>query len=132
MFTDIAVRLRSLFRRTTVEMELDDELRFHFEQQVEKYVKSGLSHEKALRRARLEFGTLDNVKEECRDARGVSLIETLVYKTHTTGCACCARIPDSQRSPYLLSRSASVPTPRFFPSSTPYYFSHSHFPRRAG
>ena len=82
MFTDIAVRLRSLFRRTTVEMELDDELRFHFEQQVEKYVKSGLSHEKALRRARLEFGTLDNVKEECRDARGVSLIETLVQDSH--------------------------------------------------
>jgi putative ABC transport system permease protein len=76
-FSDLFIRLRSLFRRTAVEGELDAELRFHFDHQVEKYVGSGLSREKALRRARLEFGALDNVKEECRDARGVSFLETL-------------------------------------------------------
>ena len=36
MLSDIIFRLRSLLRRKTVEAELDSELRFHFEQQVEK------------------------------------------------------------------------------------------------
>jgi hypothetical protein len=36
MLSEIFFRLRSLFRRNTVEAEVDDELRFHFEQQVEK------------------------------------------------------------------------------------------------
>ena len=34
MLSDLVFRLRALFRRNTVEAELDDELRFHFEQQV--------------------------------------------------------------------------------------------------
>jgi predicted permease len=59
-----------------MEAELDDELRAHLEQQVEKYVRSGVPLEEAKRRARLEFGGLDQVKEECRDARGVKAIET--------------------------------------------------------
>ncbi len=59
-----------------MEAELDQELRAHFEHQVEKYVGSGMPREEAARRARLEFGGLDQVKEECRDARGVNFIET--------------------------------------------------------
>jgi putative ABC transport system permease protein len=77
MFGDLLIRLRALFRRNAVEAELDDELRFHFDKQVEKYVNSGLSREKALRRARLDFGSLDQVKEECHDARGVLPLDTL-------------------------------------------------------
>src|SRR5580704_15434684 len=37
-----------------------------------------MSREEALRRARLEFGGYEQLKEECRDARGVSLIETIL------------------------------------------------------
>jgi len=73
---DLLYRLRSLFRHESMEVELDAELRTHLEHQVEKYVQSGLPLEEAKRRARLEFGGLDQVKEECRDARGVNLIET--------------------------------------------------------
>jgi predicted permease len=76
MLGDLLIRLRALFRRDTVEGELDDELRFHFEQQVEKYVQSGLPRQEAIRRARLGFGGADQIKEECRDARGVSFLET--------------------------------------------------------
>ena len=76
MLGDLLIRLRALFRRDTVEGELDDELRFHFEQQVEKYVQSGMPRQEARRRARLEFGGADQIKEECRDARGVSFLET--------------------------------------------------------
>ncbi|HKW63263.1 MAG TPA: ABC transporter permease [Candidatus Acidoferrum sp.] len=76
MFSDLWIRARALFRRKSVETELDDELRFHLERQVEKYVLSGLSREEAQRRARVEFGGYEQVKEEYRDARGVSPIET--------------------------------------------------------
>jgi len=43
MFNDLLFRLRSLLRRSRVEGEMDEELRFHFEHEVEKYVASGLS-----------------------------------------------------------------------------------------
>jgi len=77
VFKDLRVRLRALFRRKSVEAELDDELRFHLDQQVEKYVRGGLSREEAQRRTRVEFGGYEQVKEEYRDASGVSGIETL-------------------------------------------------------
>jgi putative ABC transport system permease protein len=79
MLSDLWIRVRALLRRGKVESELDDELRFHLERQVEKYVQSGLSREEAQRRARMEFGGYEQVKEEYRDARGVSPIETLTH-----------------------------------------------------
>jgi putative ABC transport system permease protein len=81
MLTDVWIRIRALVRRAAVEGELDDELRFHFEQQVEKYIRAGMGREQARRRARMEFGGFDQVKEECRDARGVRLLETLAQDT---------------------------------------------------
>jgi putative ABC transport system permease protein len=77
MLSDLIFRWRSLWRRSTAETELDQEMRFHLEQQVEKYVRGGMTREQALRRARAEFGGVEQVKEECRDARGVQLMETL-------------------------------------------------------
>jgi predicted permease len=77
MLSDLFFRLRSLLRRRAVEGELDEELRFHVEHHVEKYIQSGLTREEAMRRTRLEFGGLDQVKEDCREARGVALVETL-------------------------------------------------------
>jgi predicted permease len=77
MLSDLTFRLRALFRRDAVEAELDDELRAHFEKQVEKYEASGLTREESLRRARLDFGGQEQWKEECRDARGVTFLDTL-------------------------------------------------------
>jgi len=77
VLNDLFFRLRSLFRRDTVEAEADTELRFHFDQQVEKYLKSGLTREEAIRCARLDFGGHEQLKEEIRDSRGVNLLETL-------------------------------------------------------
>jgi len=78
MMTDVWMRLRSIFRREAVEGELDDELRFHLERQIEKHVRQGLPRQEAERLARLELGGFEQVKEECRDARGVRVLETLV------------------------------------------------------
>ncbi|HKO04401.1 MAG TPA: ABC transporter permease [Candidatus Acidoferrales bacterium] len=78
MFSDLMIRLRSLFRRASVEREMNDELRFHVERQTEKLAASGMNREEAARRARIELGGLEQVKEECREARGVSLLESLL------------------------------------------------------
>jgi predicted permease len=92
VFNDLFFRLRSLFRRDSVESEADAELRFHFEHQVEKLLKSGLTREEATRRARLEFGGHEQLKEEIRDARGVNLIETL-FQDIRYGLRILARTP---------------------------------------
>ena len=78
MLSDMLYRLRALLRHRSLEGELDDELRFHFEHQVEKLVRTGLDRTEANRRARLTFGGIEQVKEECRDARGVVFLETLL------------------------------------------------------
>jgi putative ABC transport system permease protein len=78
LISDLVYRLRALFRRSSMESDLDNELRAHFDRQVEKLVASGLALEEARRRARLELGGIEQVKEDCRDARGVSFIETTV------------------------------------------------------
>ena len=61
--------LRRLLHKSRAEENLDKELRFHLEQQVAAYVAAGITPEEARRRARLEFGGLERVKEEVRDAR---------------------------------------------------------------
>jgi predicted permease len=77
MLNDLLFRFRSLLRRSTVEKELDEELRFHLEQQVQKHVRSGLTREQAVRRSRLEFGGTEQVREDCREARGIAFIDVL-------------------------------------------------------
>jgi putative ABC transport system permease protein len=78
MLSDLLFRIRVLLRKKTVEQELEQELRFHLEHQHDQYMRRGLSGEEARRRARLAFGGLEQVKEECRQMRGVSFIETSV------------------------------------------------------
>ena len=75
MWNDLRFRLRSLFRREVVETELNEELRFHFDNEVEKYKRSGMSAEEAKRRARLSFGGHEQVKEDIREAHGTSFID---------------------------------------------------------
>jgi len=60
-----------------VESELDDELRFHFDQLVNQHLAAGLPLAESRRRARIEFGGTEQVREECREARGTQFLETL-------------------------------------------------------
>lgn len=82
MSSNLRYRLRALFRRNSMEAELDAELRAHVEQQAEKYVQAGTSPEEAARRARLEFGGVEQVKEECRDSWGVRFGSELAQDLH--------------------------------------------------
>jgi putative ABC transport system permease protein len=69
--------LRAILLRKRMEREMDVELRFHIEALAEDLVRSGVPREEALRRARIEFGGIERAKEECRDARGTSFLESL-------------------------------------------------------
>lgn len=69
--------LRAVMRRSRMEGEMDEELSFHIEAFAEDLVRSGVPQEEALRRARIEFGGVERAKEECREARGVSLFDGL-------------------------------------------------------
>ena len=71
MFTRLRSLVRALTSRGDFEAGLTDELRFHIEQYAEDLVRSGVSPEEARRRARLELGAINTVKEECREARGL-------------------------------------------------------------
>src|SRR5258707_8897358 len=76
--SDIAYRLRALFRRRAGEAELDDELRFHHEREIERHLQAGRTRQEAVRLTRLAFGGLDQVKDSCRQARGIDPLETLL------------------------------------------------------
>lgn len=73
----LLLRLRSLFRHRRLERELDDELRFHLEQQIEENVASGMSPEEARYAARRSIGGLAQIQEQCRDTRRVTWIGDL-------------------------------------------------------
>jgi predicted permease len=72
-------QLRSWFsatlRRSRMESEMDAELRFHIEARAEDLMRAGVSREEAMRRARVEFGGIERIKEEGREARATSLVD---------------------------------------------------------
>jgi hypothetical protein len=78
LHSEFRERLRAFLSREGGERELDEELRFHVEMQAEAYVREGLRPEAARRRAVLEFGGVERVKEQVRDARGLGLLEDTV------------------------------------------------------
>src|SRR5687767_2015010 len=71
-------RLRSLAHRRTVERGLNDEIRFHIDQQTEKLRRAGLDPDEARRQAVLKFGGLQRVKEETLDEVRPALLEDSV------------------------------------------------------
>ncbi|HEX2167834.1 MAG TPA: ADOP family duplicated permease [Longimicrobiales bacterium] len=78
MLSDLKYRLRALFRRSAMERDLEDELRFHLEREVEKHMRAGFTRSEAERRARIEFGGLEQIREETRAVRGVARLEALL------------------------------------------------------
>src|ERR1043166_6841330 len=65
---------RALFRNARLEGEMDDELRFHLEKQIEDNIAGGMTREEARSAALRSFGGVEQIKEECRDARGIRFI----------------------------------------------------------
>ncbi len=74
---DVLRRLRSLGRRTELEDGLDDEIRFHVEQQTEKNRRAGMTPDEARRQALIRFGGVEQVRERTRDEFRAAPIENL-------------------------------------------------------
>jgi predicted permease len=59
-----------LFRTRYMEQQLDRELRFHFDSQVADKIAEGMTPAEARRTTRLEFGGLEQIKQQARESRG--------------------------------------------------------------
>src|SRR5262245_30376740 len=71
-------RLLSLTRRGKLEREMEDEMRFHLEMQIEQNLGVGMSPEEARWTARRQFGNQTWLKEASREMWSLNSIETLM------------------------------------------------------
>jgi putative ABC transport system permease protein len=67
----------ALLRRDRFEKPMADEIRAHLELRVDDLVDRGMPRSRAARQARAEFGSIEAMKEACRQTRGVSLVDGL-------------------------------------------------------
>src|SRR5215471_9472107 len=77
MLNKLRLRFRALFLKSKMEEELDEEVRFHLEREIEENIVRGMSPEEARYAALRSFGGAERVKEESRDVRGILLLEEL-------------------------------------------------------
>jgi putative ABC transport system permease protein len=70
--------LKSVSRKRGMEVELDEELRFHVEREAEENRRRGMGPEEARTEALRRFGGVEKVKEECREADRAVLLETVL------------------------------------------------------
>src|SRR5215470_18681983 len=84
-FYTVPLRLRSLFRHSQVEQELNEELRYHIERQTEELIAKGMTEEEARYAASRALGGIEQRKEECRDMRRVNYIDDLLRDLRFAG-----------------------------------------------
>ncbi|HEU4692488.1 MAG TPA: permease prefix domain 1-containing protein, partial [Vicinamibacterales bacterium] len=70
--------VKSIARRERLEGGLDEEMRFHVEQQTEKNRRAGMSPTEARRQALVRFGGVEAMKEQTRDQIRPPLLEDIV------------------------------------------------------
>ena len=70
-------RLRSFFRRAQLDRDLDAELRSHLEMAFERNLAQGMSPGQARRQALLDFGGLEQTRQNYREARGLPVLDAL-------------------------------------------------------
>jgi predicted permease len=78
MFTKLFHYARALLNKDKVEQDLDQELRFHLEMEIEGNLRRGMSLAEARREAMVSFGGIEKFKEECRDVRSAVLVESFL------------------------------------------------------
>ncbi|HSO76706.1 MAG TPA: permease prefix domain 1-containing protein, partial [Blastocatellia bacterium] len=69
---------RTIFHKDKVERDLDQEVRFHLEMEIQQNIRRGMSPTEARLTALRSFGGVEQVKEQCRDERGGRLLEALL------------------------------------------------------
>jgi|GEM_PF-999708 len=69
--------LRNLLHKQQMESQLDAEVRVYVEMVAQEYIAKGLSPEEAMRRALVEFGGVEQVKESVRESRSGTTLESI-------------------------------------------------------
>jgi predicted permease len=69
-------RVHGLFRHSSLDRRLEEEIHFHLEMETEKNRSRGVSAQDALANARRAFGAREQMKEIYREQRGLPMIET--------------------------------------------------------
>src|SRR6266581_2675297 len=73
-FRSLAARF---FHRAQTENEVEEELRLHIQLRADDLERSGLSRREAERQARIEFGSPERFKEECRETFAGNFLDVL-------------------------------------------------------
>jgi hypothetical protein len=67
--------LVGIWKRSALERDLDDEMRFHLENRIEQLMRSGSSPPEAQRRAQIEFGCVETYQDKCRESRHINWLD---------------------------------------------------------
>src|SRR5215510_6543368 len=77
LLNKLRLRFRALFSKSKMEEELDEEMRFHLEREIEENITRGMKPEDARAEALRSFGGVELFKDACRDERRVRFLEEM-------------------------------------------------------
>ncbi len=77
-------RIRSFFRKTPLDQELNEEVAEHLEMAVEENMRSGMSQEDASRQAFIQFGGVQQARERHSESRGLPWLDVLMQDLRFT------------------------------------------------
>src|SRR6266540_5230570 len=77
LFRAVWRRITSLLRSGRLDREMNEELGFHLERHIEDNIKKGMAPREARLAALRAFGGVEQIKEQCRDARTIRFVEDL-------------------------------------------------------
>src|SRR5258707_10408971 len=76
MWHDLLFRIRAVFLGRRLDTQMDDELRYHLDREISRNLARGLSRDEAEREARSAIGPITQLREDCREARGLAWVES--------------------------------------------------------
>src|SRR6266436_8847390 len=77
-FHKLRLQLRALLHKRKLDADMAEEMRGHIEMRTRENIEAGMSAEEARYAAMRQFGWVDNIKETCREQRGVTWLEHLI------------------------------------------------------
>ena len=84
LLDSLRIRIAALFRRSEMNAEIEEELRSHIQHRADDLEGSGLDRAEAERRARIEFGSPERFRDECREAIAGNFIDILFQDVRFT------------------------------------------------
>jgi predicted permease len=84
LFRQTLVRMRSFFRKKSLDLEFDAEMASHLEMAIEENLRRGMNSDEARRRAMVRFGGVQQAREQHREARGLPWMDVLMQDMRFT------------------------------------------------